>query len=74
MIYTTNAIESLNFQVKKGIKSKGHFPSQASADKMIYLTIKNIEKSWEKNTYPYWVQISAQLAIMFGDRVPQIRA
>lgn len=74
MIYTTNAIESLNFQVKKGIKSKGHFPSQASADKMIYLTIKNIEKSWEKHTYPYWAQISAQLAIMFGDRVPQIRA
>jgi putative transposase len=74
MIYTTNSIESLNSQVKKVVKIKGHFPSQSSADKMIYLTIINIEKSWEKVTYPYWAQILAQLAIMFGDRVPQIRA
>lgn len=74
MIYTTNAIESMNYQIKKGIKNKGHFPSQGAADKMIYLTIVNIEKGWQKMPYPYWGQIVAQLAIMFGDRVPQLKA
>ena len=42
-IYTTNAIESLNYQLRKTTKSKGHFPNDDAAIKLLWLTICNIE-------------------------------
>lgn len=42
-IYTTNAIESLNFQLRKVIKNRGHFPSDQAAVKLLWLAICNIE-------------------------------
>ena len=46
MIYTTNAIESLNFQLRKVTKAKGHFPSDEAATKVLYLAMRNAEKKW----------------------------
>ena len=43
VIYTTNSIESLNFQLRKIIKNRGHFPSDAAAIKLLWLAIRNIE-------------------------------
>jgi transposase-like protein len=44
IIYTTNAIESLNRVIRKSIKTRGSFPTQEAATKLIYLAIRNFEK------------------------------
>lgn len=67
IIYTTNAIESLNSSVRKSIRNKGHFPNDAAATKLIYLAIRQIEAKW-KNPPPAWQAAKAQLAIQFPDR------
>lgn len=67
MIYTTNAIESLHMQVRKVIKTRGHFPSDEAAAKLIYLALRNISQKW-KLPAPKWKSAMNQLAIMFGER------
>ena len=68
-IYTTNAIESINRSLRKVIKTKGAFPSEASVMKIFYLALENISKKW---TMPIrcWKSAMNQFAIKFGDRVP----
>jgi putative transposase len=68
MIYTTNQIESLNFQVRKLIRSKGHFPNDDAALKLIYLALRNAERNW-KGASRDWRQILNQLIIFFKDRI-----
>ena len=67
MIYTTNAIESLHMQLRKVIKNRGHFPSDESATKLIYLALRNIGKKW-KNPPVTWSAAARQFAIQFGER------
>lgn len=67
MIYTTNAIESLNATVRKSVRSRGHFPSDQAATKLIYLVLKNVEAKWRKPPRD-WHQAKAQFAIQFGER------
>lgn len=50
IIYTTNAIESLRMRLRKIIKTRGHFPSDEAASKLIYLTLGNIRKQWRMST------------------------
>ncbi|MDP3277596.1 MAG: IS256 family transposase, partial [Deltaproteobacteria bacterium] len=47
LIYTTNAIESLNYQFRKVIRSKGHFPNEDAAIKLLYLALRNAERNWK---------------------------
>src|SRR5688572_1588968 len=47
IIYTTNAIESLNASVRKAIRNKGHFPSDQAATKLIWLALRNIAGKWK---------------------------
>lgn len=67
IVYTTNAIESLHMQVRKIVKNRGHFPSDAAATKLLFLALRNIAKKW---TMPQrtWKQAANQFAIVFGDR------
>ncbi len=69
-IYTTNAIESLNRSLRKVIKTKGAFPTEASILKIFYLALENISQKW---TMPIrcWNQAINQFAIKFGDRMPE---
>jgi len=67
MIYTTNAIESLNMQLRKVLKNRGHFPSDESAIKLIYLALRNITKKWNKPPI-HWKAAVGQFAIQFGTR------
>jgi putative transposase len=69
MIYTTNQIESLNYLVKRLIRTKGHFPNDDAAVKLIYLALRNAERRW-KGGPREWKQIYRQLVIHFGDRIP----
>jgi transposase-like protein len=66
MVYTTNAIESLNYQLRKIIKTKGHFPDEDSTTKVLSLALRNIEKKWG-HPVTYWHRILNQLIIFFGD-------
>lgn len=69
MIYTTNAIESFNRQLRKVIKSKSVFPTDEALMKMLYLAMMDITKKWTTR-YRDWAKIIGQLYIYFEDRVP----
>jgi putative transposase len=69
LIYTTNAIESLNFQLRKIIHAKGHFPNDEAATKLLYLALRNVEKRWKKGPI-FWKEALNQLAIHFEGRLP----
>ena len=67
-VYTTNTIEALHRQVRKAIKTRGHFPDEQSATKLIYLAIHRAEAKWQRNRA--WTAARAGLKIHFGDRFP----
>lgn len=67
MIYTTNAIESLNMQLRKATKTRGHFTSEEGALKLLYLAIRNIDKKRGKPA-PAWSSSVGEFRIIFGDR------
>ena len=69
LIYTTNAIESLNFQLRKVTKAKGHFPSDEAVTKLLYLALRNIEKRWDRSARD-WSKALGQFAIFFDGRLP----
>ena len=66
IIYTTNAIESLNRVIRKSIKTRGSFPTEDAATKLIYLAIRNFEKGGRN--VREWFAARNQFAIMFGER------
>jgi len=69
IIYTTNAIESLNFTLRKVTKARGHFPNDEAATKLVYLGIRNMEKKWTRQP-KCWNLALNQFAIMFEGRLP----
>lgn len=71
LVYTTNAIESLNYQLRKVIKTKGHFPNDEAAIKLLYLALRNVERKWRLASPPRWKQVYAQLVARFGERAVQ---
>jgi len=67
VIYTTNAIESLNRSLRKVIKTKGAFPNDAAIMKIFYLALANIAKKWTVPIRP-WKDAMSQFAIRFAGR------
>jgi putative transposase len=68
IVYTTNSIENLNRQIRKSIKTRGHFPDEQAATKLIYLAIQRAQGAWKT---PYrWTTALRALKIHFGDRLP----
>ncbi len=69
VVYTTNAIESLNYSLRKIIKGRGAFPHDDAIRKLLYLGLRNVSKKW---TMPirHWKAALNQFIILFGDRVP----
>ena len=67
-VYTTNSIENLNRQIRKTIKTRGSFPDEQAATKLIYLAIEKAQRSWEK-AYNWPAAIRA-FKIHFPDRIP----
>jgi putative transposase len=68
VIYTTNAIEALNRQLRKAVKTKGHFPTEDAARKLIYLAIGNAGPQWTRTRG--WTKAMLAFKIHFGDRLP----
>ena len=73
VIYTTNAIESVNSQLRKIIKTRGHFPSDDAASKLIWLALRNITADWGRAA-PDWKTAMNQFAILYQDRFTQPQA
>jgi transposase-like protein len=69
LIYTTNAVEGFNRQVRKVTKTKGAFTSDMALQKLVYLATRNIEKKWTSPLHN-WSLTVQQLAIKFGSRLP----
>ena len=69
LIYTTNAIEGFNRQLRKVTKAKSVFPTDESLFKMLYLAMMDITKKWTGRRQD-WSMMHAQLAIYFEDRMP----
>jgi transposase-like protein len=67
VIYTTNALESVHAQLRKIIKTRGHFPNDEAATKLIWLALRNITAKWERAA-PTWRQAMNQFAILYDDR------
>jgi putative transposase len=70
VIYTTNAIESVNARLRKIIKTRGHFPSDDAATKLIWLALRNITEDWARAGHN-WKAAMNQFAILYEDRFTQ---
>jgi putative transposase len=68
VVYTTNSIEALNRQLRKAVKTKGHFPSEDAARKLLYLAIHNAVPQWTRTRG--WTKALLAFKIHFGDRLP----
>src|SRR6516225_4930716 len=68
MIYTTNAVEAVNRSLRKIIKTRGSFPTDEAALKLLYLAIRNAGMRWRRSTE--WTAAMGQFAIQFGARFP----
>src|SRR5215210_4707150 len=68
VVYTTNTIEAMHRQIRKAIKTRGHFPDEQAATKLIYLAIERAETKWR--SVRAWTAGLAALKIHFEDRLP----
>ena len=71
VVYTTNAIESVHSRLRKIIKTRGHFPSDDAASKLIWLALRNITADWSRAAKD-WKLAMNQFAILFEERFTQV--
>lgn len=69
IIYTTNAIESLNMSLRKVTKARGSFPNDESVSKLLYLALRNIAKKWTMPVHA-WKDALNRFAIIYENRLP----
>lgn len=72
VVYTTNTIESLNMQLRKIIKTRGHFPNDEAAIKLLWLALRNVLAKTVRAAFD-WKSAMNQFAILFGERFTQAR-
>ena len=69
VVYTTNAIESLNYSMRKVLKNRGAFPNDESIMKLLFMGLKNVARKWTRPIRD-WKAALNQFVILYGDRVP----
>jgi putative transposase len=67
IVYTTNAIEALNAKLRRAVRSRGHFPTDEAATKLIFLILNRSEKEWRMPPRE-WSMARSQFAVLFGER------
>jgi putative transposase len=70
IIYTTNALESVNMSLRKVIKTRGSFPHEESAIKLLYLALRNVMKKW--NSVQNWKEALNRFQVLWPDRMPAL--
>ena len=68
VIYTTNQVEAVNSSLRRLVKTRGHFPSDDAALKLLYLGIEKLERKWTR-AIQSWPTILGQLTILFPNRL-----
>ena len=67
IIYTTNAIEALNAKLRRAVRTRGHFPNDEAATKLLYLVLNRAAGDWKRPPRE-WFEAKTQSAVMFGER------
>ena len=67
VMYTTNAVESLHMSLRKIIKTRGSFPSEEAALKLLYLALRNVSKKWD--TIQHWKEALNHFQMLWGERI-----
>ena len=67
IVYTTNAIESLNAKIRRAVRTRGHFPSDEAASKLLYLVLDHAAEAWTRPPRE-WFKAKTQFAVIFGER------
>ena len=67
IIYTTNAIEALNSKLRRAVRTRGHFPGDDAAMKLLYLVLNQAAAEWKKPPRE-WIEAKTQFAVIFGER------
>jgi putative transposase len=70
VIYTTNAVESLNMTLRKTIKTRGSFPNEEAAMKLLYLAIRNVSRNW--SFIQGWREALNRFQILWPERMPAL--
>jgi putative transposase len=73
IVYTTNSIEALNAKLRRAVRTRGHFPNDESAMKLLFLVLNRSEKEWRMPPRE-WVIAKAQFAILFDQRFAKAQA
>ena len=73
ILYTTNAIEALNSKLRRAVCTRGHFPNDESAMKLLSLVLNRSEKEWKMDPRE-WIMAKAQFAVLFGERFTRAMA
>jgi putative transposase len=67
IVYTTNAIEALNAKLRRAVRTRGHFPNDDAAMKLLYLVLNHASEDW-KRAPREWFEARTQFAVIFGER------
>ena len=67
IVYTTNAIESLNAKIRRAVRTRGHFPSDEATSKLLYLVLDHAAEAWKRPPRE-WYEAKTQFAVIFGER------
>ena len=67
IIYTTNAIEALNSKLRRAVRTRGHFPNDDAAMKLLYLVLNHAAEEWKRPPRE-WIEAKTQFAVVFGER------
>ena len=67
IIYTTNAIEALNSKLRRAVRTRGHFPGDDAAMKLLYLVLNTAAQEWKRPPRE-WSEAKTQFAVIFGER------
>lgn len=67
IVYTTNAIEALNSKLRRAVRTRGHFPGDDAAMKLLYLVLNQAATEWKRPPCE-WFEAKTQFAVIFGDR------
>lgn len=71
VMYTTNAIESLNMSLRRIIKTRGSFPSEQAALKLLYMALKNVVAKWQRNVVDGWHDALNQFTLLWNERIQE---
>jgi transposase-like protein len=73
LLATTNAVESVHMQLRKIIKTRGHFPTDDAALKLLFLALRNLSRKWHRNVSREWHAALPHFVLLFDGRFTPVQ-